>query len=142
MEMLTNRDGHLIDDQVLFAADGKIIVNPFPKGWRPVNWTGGTVRELMSGDAARIGRFNGKTVDVLPGVRANDAGKGSCNMTADLAGDYRDEVVCVADNKVLVFSNLEPAQRREVTHTASREYRLWMARNMGGGYPSYFEWEP
>jgi hypothetical protein len=41
-----------------------------------------------------------------------------------------------------VFSNMEPAARREVTHTASREYRQWMARNMGGGYPSYFEWEP
>jgi hypothetical protein len=87
-------------------------------------------------------RFNGSGVDLLAGVRANDSGQGgSCNMTADLAGDYRDEVVCVVDNKVMVFSNLEPAARREVTHTADREYRLWLARNMGGGYPSYFEWE-
>jgi len=141
MEMLTNRDGHLSEDQVLFAADGKIIVNPFLKGWRPVNWTGGPVRELMSGDGTRLGRFNGTAVDLLAGVKANDQGGGSCGMTADLAGDYRDEVVCVIDNKVMVFSNLETAGRREVTHTSSREYRLWIAHNMGGGYASYFEWE-
>ncbi len=66
----------------------------------------------------------------------------TCVMTADLLGDYRDEVVCTTENRVLVFSNLEPATRREVTRAASREYRLWMARNMGGGYASYFEWEP
>lgn len=141
MEMLTNRDGHPANDQVLFAANGKIIVNPFPKGWRPVNWTGGPVRELMLDGGTRLGRFNGTTVDLLPGVEANDQGAGNCGMTADLAGDYRDEVVCVVNNKVLVFSNLEPAGRREVTRTASREYRLWLARNMGGGYASYFEWE-
>jgi hypothetical protein len=62
-------------------------------------------------------------------------------MTADLAGDYRDEVVCVIDSKVMVFSNLTVADHREVTRTADREYRLWVARNMGGGYPSYFEWQ-
>ncbi|MBI1788416.1 MAG: hypothetical protein HYR60_12815 [Acidobacteria bacterium] len=62
-------------------------------------------------------------------------------MVADLVGDYRDEVVCTTPGAVYVYTNIEPAGRREVTRTASREYRLWMARNMGGGYPSYFEWE-
>ena len=63
-------------------------------------------------------------------------------MTADLAGDFRDEIVCVSGGKVMVFSNIQPLDRREITRTASREYRLWLARNMGGGYASYFEWEP
>jgi rhamnogalacturonan endolyase len=141
MEMLTNRDGHTADDLVLFSAEGTILVNPFPKGWRPVNWTGAGIRDLMSGDGTRIGRFNGKAVDVVAGARANDLGKASCNMGADLAGDFRDEVVCIAGNKVMVFSNAEPAPRREITRTANREYRLWLARNMGAGYNSYFEWE-
>jgi rhamnogalacturonan endolyase len=142
MEMFTNRDGHTAGDTVLFSADGKILVNPFPKGWRPVNWTGGAVRDLMSTDGRRVGHFNGKSVDEVKVTPPVDLPKANCVMTADLVGDYRDEVVCTADNKLLVFSNLEPATRREVTHTASREYRQWMARNMGGGYPSYFEWEP
>ena len=109
IEMLTNRDGHESKDIVLFAADGKILAEPFPRGWRPVNWTGGKARDLMSGGAAEIGRFDGKRVNVLPGVRPNELGKGGCNMSADLAGDYRDEIVCMAEGKVLVLSNIEPA---------------------------------
>ena len=143
MELLTNRDGHTGKDTVLFAADGKILMNPFPAGgWRPVNWTGGAVRELMGGGGTQIGRFTGTAVEVLPGVKPNAAGKGSCNMVADIAGDYRDELICAVDGKVMVFSNIEPLEKRDVTRSGNREYRLWMARNIGGGYPSYFEWQP
>jgi hypothetical protein len=138
MEMLTNRDGHTMKDQVLFAADGKILMNPFPPGWSPVNWTGGKVRDLISSDGSMIGQFNGKGVVAAP----SGVGGGECVMTADLYGDYRDEVVCIADHKVLVFSNIDPVERREVTRTESREYRLWLARNLGAGYDIYFEWEP
>ncbi len=42
----------------------------------------------------------------------------------------------------MVYSNVDPVNSRQITRTASREYRLWLARNMGGGYASYFEWEP
>ncbi len=93
MEMLTNRDGHTAADQVLFAADGKILLNPFPSGWRPVNWSGGEVRDLISSDGRRIGRFNGRGIDTVEGVRPNE-GAGNCGMSADLAGDFRDEIVC------------------------------------------------
>lgn len=147
LEMLTNRDGHLVKDLVLFSASGKILMNPFPQGWRPVNWTGAAVRELMSPDGRRLGRFNGSGVEVLPEAGPNSLGSGSCPMVADLAGDYRDEVICIAETKegrraVFVFTNTQPGLRREVTRTANREYRLWLARNLGGGYGSYFEWEP
>jgi rhamnogalacturonan endolyase len=147
MEVLTNRDGHPSQDQVLYSATGKILMNPFPPGWRPVNWTGGAVRELMSADGTKLGRFTGNGVEALPGAGPNESGKGSCGMVADLAGDYRDEVVCFGTTKdggqaLFVYTNTEPIQRREVTRTASHEYRLWLARNAGGGYPSYFEWEP
>jgi rhamnogalacturonan endolyase len=147
MEMLTNRDGHDAKDQVLFAAEGRVIANPFPPGWRPVNWTGGVVRDLMSTDGSRIGRFTGAGVETQPVRAPNPAPRGSCVMTADLIGDFRDEVVCINTGEgggqtIDVYANTAPAGRREVTRTASREYRLWLARNMGGGYASYFEWEP
>jgi rhamnogalacturonan endolyase len=146
MELLANRDGHEAKDQVLFSAEGKILLNPFPPGWRPVNWTGGAVRDLMRGDGRQLGRFDGRGVVPLE-VPGPNPGGGACPMTADLAGDYRDEVVCFGRTPegaaaVLVFSNIQPVHRRETTRTASREYRLWMARNMGAGYASYFEWEP
>ncbi|MBI1896994.1 MAG: SUMF1/EgtB/PvdO family nonheme iron enzyme [Acidobacteria bacterium] len=142
IEMLTNRDGHIAKELVLFAASGKILADPFPTGWYPVNWTGGATRELMSSDGKRLGRFNGSAVEPLALPGPNEQSGASCRMVADLAGDYRDEVVCIAANRVWVYTNTTPAARRQVTRTASREYRLWMARNMGGGYPSYFEWEP
>jgi outer membrane protein assembly factor BamB len=146
MEMLTNRDGHLAKDQVLFSADGKILMNPFPSGWRPVNWTGGEVRDLITTDGRKLGRFTGTGVDVVPGISPNEAG-GSCQISADLAGDYRDEIVCIGTNakgepRVSIYTNTTPVNSREVARTGNREYQLWLARNMGGGYQSYFEWEP
>ncbi len=147
LEVLTNRDGHTAKDQVLFSATGKILLNPFPPGWRPVNWTGGATRELISSDGRRLGRFNGSGVAEIPGLRANEGERGSCNMVADLAGDFRDEVVCIGATPagapaLFVYSNIEATTTRAVTRQASREYRLWMARNWGAGYQSYFEWEP
>jgi len=144
LELLANRDGHEAKDQVLFSADGKVLLNPFPPGWRPVNWSGGRVRELMRASGRELGSFDGKTILTRPGP---NPGEGGCPMVADLAGDFRDEVVCFGSTgegaaAVLVYSNIEPLARREVTRTAGREYRLWMARNMGGGYASYFEWQP
>jgi hypothetical protein len=101
----------------------------------------------MSGNGRQLARFSGTAVVPIPGAGPNELASGSCNMVADLAGDYRDEVVCVGRTKennpaVFIFSNIQPIDRRDVTRTASREYRLWVARNMGGGYASYFEWEP
>ena len=146
MEMLTNRDGHLVKDTVLFSATGKILMNPFPHDWRPVNWTGGPVRDLMPSHADKVGRFNGKEIVPLAVPPPNPGGGASCTMTADLAGDFRDEVVCIGPAKdggqaVYVYSNIEPIQQRDITRTASRQYRLWLARNWGAGYASYFEWE-
>jgi len=147
MELFANRDGHLAKETLLYSAEGKLLAEPFPGGWRPVNWLGGATRELMSSDGKRLGQFDGKTINVLRRPGPNEAEKGGCSMVADLAGDYRDEVVCTGrtaegNPALFVYTNTEPIDRREVTRTANREYRLWIARNQGGGYGSYFEWEP
>jgi rhamnogalacturonan endolyase len=143
MEMLTNRDGHAAEDTVLFSAEGKILMNPFPRGWRPVNWEGNATRELLTGDGKRLGKFNGCEIVPVPGAAPNE-GKGSCSMVADLVGDYRDEVVCIGPAEdggqaIYVYTNTAPLDRRAVTRAADREYRLWLARNWSGGYASYFE---
>jgi rhamnogalacturonan endolyase len=144
MQMLTNRDGHLAKETVLFASDGKILMEPFPAQWKPVNWIGGAVRDLMTADGRRLARFTGKTVEQIAVAGPNERGAGSCFMAADLAGDFRDEVVCTGRNQagdqaVFVYTSIAPLARRALTRTAEREYRLWIARNAGAGYPSYFE---
>ncbi len=154
MEMMTNRDGHTNRDTVLYSADGKLLLNPFPLGWRPVNWLGGAVRELLSGDGRRLGRFNGKDIEPLetpgpnelPPAEGGGFRGGGCAIAADLAGDFRDEMVCTGPGRsggraVYIYTNTAPIQKREITRLASREYRLWLARNVGAGYSSYFEWQ-
>jgi rhamnogalacturonan endolyase len=147
MEMMTNRDGHDAKDIVLFASDGHILMNPFPGNWWPINWTGGAVRELVSTDGTKLGRFNGNTIEPLRGPATSEMKNGNCHMSADLAGDYRDELVCIGATKagnqaVFVFTNTDVVERQGITRMANREYRIWVARHYGGGYPNYFEWEP
>jgi hypothetical protein len=112
-----------------------------------MNWSGGAARDLVDTGTGELARFDGKQI-VKTGERLN-AGVPQCRfiLAADLLGDYRDEVVCAAKldgggEEFLVLTNTVMPERRELTRTSSREYRLWMARNIGAGYASYFEWEP
>jgi hypothetical protein len=43
---------------------------------------------------------------------------------------------------VKIYTNVAPIARREVTRLGDREYRMWLARNLGAGYGQYFEWQP
>jgi rhamnogalacturonan endolyase len=142
-ELLTNTDGHEAKDSFLFSSTGKVLMNPLPGSWRPVNWLGRNARELLSTDGKRLMKFNGSGLEAAGPAPAPEG----CRvlMAADLWGDYRDEIVCAAtiDGRmnVLILANTAEAPARGVTRTSSREYRLWLARNMGAGYASYFEWE-
>lgn len=145
MEMLTNRDGHLNRDTVLFDAQGKVLMSPWIGGWTPVNWLGGDKKEMMSNNGRQLGYFNGKTFDQLPDPGPNE-GTGRVMYAADLMGDYRDELITTAtiNNRqaVVIYTNTTPIQKRGVTRLADHEYRTWLARNLTSGYGSYFEWQP
>lgn len=145
IEMLTNRDGHPAQETVLISAAGEILMEGFPARYRPVNWTGGSVRDLIAPDSRSVHRFNGKDFPEIEGM-APSAEACRFIMSADLLGDYRDEVVCAVRGSdggevFHILTNTAAPARGEVTRTASREYRLWLARNIGAGYASYFEWE-
>ena len=146
LEMMTNRDGHLARDTLLLGADGKELLSPFPRGFRPINWLGGTTREIMTEGGRRLMRFDGKNFKEIEGVAAPVEGNGRVLVSADLCGDFRDEVVTteIVDTRpvVKIYTNVTPITRREVTRLADREYRMWLARNLGAGYGQYFEWQP
>ncbi len=74
-------------------------------------------------------------------------------MTADLYGDFRDELVLSTTNPdgkraISVVTAVHPISNRYVTPAAptrsgaagSLDYRLWLARNMGGGYRSIYDY--
>ena len=76
LEIMANRDGHTEKDITLFAAGGQVLMDPFPPGWQPVNWTGTGVRDLMSRDGSRLGRFTGQGVEPLKVQPPRPAGQG------------------------------------------------------------------
>ena len=66
-------------------------------------------------------------------------------MVADLYGDFRDELVLSTrdedgNRSITVVAASRPIAHRYVTPTESLDYRLWLARNMGGGYRSIYDW--
>ena len=65
-------------------------------------------------------------------------------MTADLYGDFRDElVVSMTDSEgkrcIAVVPSTQAIARRFLGPNENLEYRLWLGRNMGGGYRSVYD---
>ena len=140
IECISNRAGHLDSNLVLFSAAGKIIVEHFPP-CTPVEWEGNTTRELLLGNGFKIGKFDGKSVVETANVHPNPIPNSSLLMVADLYGDFRDELVLTRQNangmpEVVVVTATKPIDKAFIAPSETRDYRLWLAHNMGGGYPS------
>ena len=144
LECVSNRAGHSDNDLVLFSSSGKVLLEHFPFGLSPVEWSGADTRDLLSKSGRAIGRFNGKTVTPLSLPAPNPIKNSALIMTADLYGDFRDELVLrtIAPSgltAITVVSATDPIEKRYISRTENLEYRLWLARNMGGGYATRFE---
>jgi len=145
MECVSDRAGHGNDPLVLYSAGGRPLLEPFPGGWTPCEWDGDNTRELLNG-RGEIGDFNGK--EVVPAAGAdNDSSvqRRGVLMTADLCGDFRDELVVSTTTPegkraISVVTAVHPVSNRYVAPTESLDYRLWLARNMGGGYKSVYDY--
>ena len=134
-------------DIVLFSATGKKLLEPFPY-YKPVEWDGSPARELLLNNGHSIGKFDGEKVNVIPGLEPNNIPNSTLLMTADLFGDFRDELVVQKNIKngmpeIVVITATTPINKRFITPTENWDYRLWLARNKGGGYGSirYLELE-
>jgi hypothetical protein len=155
MECVSNRAGHDDRNLVLFAAEGKVLLEPFPYGYTPLEWDGDLTRELFDSQNHKIGNFNGKEI-IFTGEDQPDLPENSqILMVADLYGDFRNELILLVSAKaraeagsmtdedlkqfVAVVTATHPTDRRYVAATESRDYCLWLARNMGGGYRSVYD---
>lgn len=125
-------------DIILFSSEGKKLVEPFPY-YKPVEWDGSPVRELLINNGHSIGKFDGEKVQVIPNLEPNNIPNSTLLMTADLYGDFREELV-VQKNvenglpEIVVITSVDPINKRYITPTENLDYRLWLARNKGGGY--------
>jgi hypothetical protein len=142
IECLSNRAGHHDPNLVLFSATGKILAEPLPN-YMPVEWDGSHSRELLIGNGDRIGKFDGQKVVETTDVSPNPIPNTSLLMVADLYGDFRDELVLTGQDanglpEVIVVTATQPISQACLSPAEDLNYRLWLARNMGGGYRSIY----
>lgn len=142
IECMSNRSGHSDNVQVLFSSTGEILAEPFPR-YNPIEWDGKPTRELLIDNGRRIGKFDGKNVVDILGEQPNSIPGAGLKMVADLYGDFRDELVLQKKGEdgryeIMVVTSVQPVNERFVAPTETLDYRLWLARNMGGGYASVY----
>ncbi len=144
IECVSNRAGHGDRNLVLFSADGRPLLEPFPYGYTPLEWDGAPTRELLNLGDHSLGKFDGKTIVPIEDAQLALPERSSVLMTADLYGDFRDELVVSTSTTngkraIAVVTGVHPVSCKYVTASESLDYRLWLGRNMGGGYRSVYD---
>ncbi len=145
IECIVTRSGHSDHSLVLYSADGKILMDPFPGGYVPVEWDGDPYRELLGDNGHTIGKFDGKTVIPITGEEPNPIKGSSLIMQADLYGDFRDELILQTPatngrTSISIVTATTDMAKALISAQEDLDYQLWLARNMGGGYRTYFEY--
>ena len=133
-----SRSGHL----VLYSADGRILLEPF-SALETVEWDGDMTRELLMDHGRRIGNFDGQAVTEVSGAHPNPVPDSRFVMAADLCGDFRDELVLLSSSgdgaqSITVVTATDQLDTMYVSPDEVLDYRLWLGRNMGGGYKSQY----
>ncbi len=95
-------------------------------------WDGDLLRELEDGTAVRKWNWTTNTSSVLlspAGVASNNSTKATPALTADILGDWREEVIWrTADNTALrIYTTTIPAQNRIYTLMHDAQYRVAIA---------------
>jgi len=117
----------------LYSAKGEEISK-----WRPVScnflvwWDGDLLRELL--DSNRISKWNWQTeweetIFEAPECQSNNGTKSTPCLSADLFGDWREEVIWRARNnrELRIYTTTVPTDHRFVTLMHDPQYRLAIA---------------
>lgn len=122
------------NQDALYTAQGKVIEGV--KHPRQTNfaiwWDGDELRELL--DRNQISKWDWKTGQTLPlltaeGMTSNNGTKATPALSADILGDWREELILRAeDNKSLrIYETPYPTDRRLVTLMHDPQYRVSIA---------------
>ena len=117
----------------LFDAKGNKISDRIPRSCNfGVFWDGDLLSELLDRNTISKWNWTTETADVLlnaAGSASNNGTKATPTLSADLFGDWREEVVLRAsDNKELrIYTTTIPTQHRFYTFMHDPQYRLSIA---------------
>ncbi|MEK6480526.1 rhamnogalacturonan lyase [Catalinimonas sp. 4WD22] len=117
----------------LFSATGEKISDQKPAAVNfAVWWDGDLLREIL--DRNVISKWNWKTekldtIMVAEGTRSNNGTKATPTLSADLFGDWREEVILREENNqaLRIYSSTIPTKHRLYTLMQNPQYRLSIA---------------
>jgi rhamnogalacturonan endolyase len=112
----------------LYSAKGEKISNNAPSSTNfAIWWDGDLLRELLNSN--RIDKYGGGLLLQAEGCTSNNGTKSTPALSADLFGDWREEVVFrTTDNKSLrIYSTTIPTENRIYTLMHDPQYRLSIA---------------
>lgn len=110
-------------DKFFYTARGQVIQGPVPAQDHVVWWDADPLREILSKGA--ISKWRGATLATI---------QGAVQHVADIAGDWREEVVTFIDGELRIYSTSIPAVDRRVSLMQDPLYRNDVThRSMG--YP-------
>jgi rhamnogalacturonan endolyase len=101
-------------------------------------WDGDLSRELLNG--IHIDKYNGGRLLTAAGCLANNGSKSTPALSADLFGDWREEVIFrTEDNQALrIYTTTIPSQHKLYTLMQDPQYRLSIAwQNVGYNQPPH-----
>ncbi len=112
-------------DRWLFSSSGEVLSRTFDlKFGRPcVYWDADLQREIVAGD--RVRKYEGGAFD--PRIE----GKGTI-LTADILGDWREEILVTQPGELRIYTTTIPAMDRRVTFMQDPIYRLDVAMGAMG----------
>lgn len=90
-------------------------------------WDGDLLRELL--DRNKISKYKGEILLNAEGFRSNNGTKATPTLSADLFGDWREEVILAAENgkSLRIFTTTIPTNYRFVSLMHDPQYRLSIA---------------
>lgn len=128
----------------LYSCKGEKIAEHAPRSCNfAIYWDGDLLRELL--DGTRIQKYHGQeqrleTIFVAENCRSNNGSKSTPSISADLYGDWREEVVFpTRDNKELrIYTTTDPTDYRLPSLMYDPIYRLGIAwQNVGYNIPPH-----
>ncbi|MDQ8204955.1 Ig-like domain-containing protein [Pelagicoccus sp. SDUM812003] len=106
-------------------------------------WDADPLRELLSGTEITKWNWNLGHSELLftdSGIASNNSTKATPNLSADIYGDWREEVIwrSTDSSELRIYSTIIPARSRMVTLMHDRQYRLAIAwQNVGYNQPPH-----
>ncbi len=88
-------------------------------------WDGDLLRELLDGN--RVTKYGGSALLTATGCSSINGTKSNPVLSADLFGDWREEVIFSCSGKLRIFTTTIPANHKLYTLMHDRQYRLSIA---------------